>query len=132
MFGTYLFNRKQASCVALHPQPLLRCLKAGESQTKIRSRSGTSFIRLPFCHFASLRFLFLPLCLHPQISSRLNGDLSLCFIHPQPHLTCTLSSVWGNILTPHPKTSQLNHNQVYRKRALALQTQSPPHTSRGP
>ncbi len=45
-------------CGALHPQPLLQCLKAGESQTKICSRSGTSFIHLPF-QLAKAIFPFL-------------------------------------------------------------------------
>ncbi len=43
-----LLNEQGHLLIALHPQPLLQCSKAAESQTESHSRSGASFIRLMF------------------------------------------------------------------------------------
>ncbi len=72
--------------VTLHPQILLQCSKASESQTEIHSCPITSFIRLPF-RLIGLCFLFFAATSASGIFSGLNGVKSLCFLHSQPHFS---------------------------------------------
>ncbi len=83
-----------------------QCLKTGESQTEIHSRSGMNSVRLLF-RLIGLYYLFFAATSTSIIFSGLNDIRLLCFLRSQPRL---LSFAEGNTPTPHPETSQINQN----------------------